>query len=357
MKKMTFTLALTLVFSLIFAQITINPDDMPDVGDTIRTSSALTTGGVDYTLTGENFTWDFSTLGIVNQKVDTFVSVSSTPFLYQIIFLYPFVATIASPQADFDFIPGFEVTDAYLFYKETDNFFGMAGLCVNMAGIPLPLKFDDPDIYYQFPVEYDNIDSSIASFSLNIPELGFYSTERNRKNTVDGWGTLITPYGSFPIIRIKSELEIHDSIYIDSLGFGFPVNRSIVEYKWLGNGFGIPLLQVTVEGLLTTVSYIDSLRNPLKIIKSQAFNHELIVYPNPCSIYLNLECKIDSPECISIELYSFEGKRIYCFGDFDVDAGMFKQRLELKYLQIPTGVYFLKMNISNHSIIKKIIIR
>ncbi len=357
MRKMTFTLALMLVVSLTFAQITINPDDMPDVGDTIRTSSALTTGGVDYTLTGENFTWDFSTLGIVNQKVDTFVSVSSTPFLYQIIFLYPFVATIASPQPDFDFIPGFEVTDAYLFYKETDNFFGMAGLGVNMAGIPLPLKFDDPDIYYQFPVEYDNIDSSIASFSLNIPELGFYSTERNRKNTVDGWGTLITPYGSFPTIRIKSELEIHDSIYIDSLGFGFPVNRSIVEYKWLGNGFGIPLLQVTVEGLLTTVSYIDSLRNPLQIIKPQAFNNEILVYPNPCSSYLNVEQLVDSPENYSIELYNPEGKRIYFLGNIEVDAGMFKQRLDLEHLQLQTGIYFLKMYSSNHSLTKKIIVQ
>ena len=352
---MTFTLALMLVFSLIFAQIIINPDDMPDVGDTIRTTATLTTGGVDFTLTGEDFIWDFSTLGIVNQEVDTFVSVSSTPFLYQIIFLYPFVATIASPQPDFDFIPGFEVTDAYFFYKETDNFFGMAGLGVNLAGIPLPLKFDDPDIYYQFPVEYDNIDSSIASLSLSIPDLGFYSTERNRKNTVDGWGTLITPYGFFPTLRIKSELEIHDSIYIDSLGFGFPVNRSIVEYKWLGNGFGIPLLQVTVEGLFTTVSYIDSLRNPLQIIKPQAFNHELIVYPNPCSTYLNFEYEVNSPGCFSVELYSFEGKRIYYFGDFDVGRGIFKQRLDLKHLQIPTGIYFLKMNTSNHSITKKII--
>lgn len=354
---MTFTLALMLIVSLTFAQITINPDDMPDVGDTIRASSALTTGGVDYTLTGGNFTWDFSTLGIVNQEVDTFVSVSSTPFLYQIIFLYPFVATIASPQPDFDFIPGFEVTDAYFFYKETDNFFGMAGLGVNLAGIPLPLKFGDPDIYYQFPVEYDNIDSSIASFALNIPDLGFYSTERNRKNTVDGWGTLITPYGSFPTLRIKSELEIHDSIYIDSLGFGFPVNRSIVEYKWLGNGFGIPLLQVTVEGLFTTVSYIDSLRNPMQVIESQALNHEFVVYPNPCSTYLNVEHEVDFPECFSIELYNFEGKRIYYFGDFDVDAGMFKQRLDLKHLQIPTGIYFLKIFTTNHSITKKIIVQ
>jgi len=356
MRKMVFTLALTLVFSLTFAQIIINPDDMPDVGDTIRSTSTLNTGGVDFTLTGEDFTWDFSGLSIVNQVVDTFVSVSSTPFLYQIIFLYPFVATIASPQPDFDLIPGFEVADAYLFYKESDNFFGMAGLGVNLAGIPLPLKFDNPDIYYQFPVEYENLDSSIASFSLGIPDLGFYSTERNRRNFVDGWGMLITPYGSFPTLRIKSELEIHDSIYVDSLGIGFPVNRSIVEYKWLGNGFGIPLLQVTVEGSLTTVSYIDTLRSPVQVFESQVFDNEFTVYPNPCSSYLDLEYEVNSPGCFSVELLSFEGKRIYYFGDFDVEAGMFKQRLDLKHLQIPSGVYFLRMNISNHSITKKIIV-
>src|SRR5210317_870451 len=43
-------------------QINITSGDMPNTGDTIRQSTNITTGGINYMLTGENYTWDFSTL-------------------------------------------------------------------------------------------------------------------------------------------------------------------------------------------------------------------------------------------------------------------------------------------------------
>jgi hypothetical protein len=41
---------------------------------------------------------------------------------------------------------------------------------------------------------------------------------------------------------------------------GFPLNRNITEYKWLGNGQGIPLLQINEEGPLVTATYRDIYR-------------------------------------------------------------------------------------------------
>ncbi|MCD4745980.1 MAG: hypothetical protein K8R58_06750, partial [Bacteroidales bacterium] len=65
MKKII-TLILCLGFSINYlsSQIVIDDNDMPDVGDTIRLSQAFTAGGIDYTLTGNNYTWDFSGLNI-----------------------------------------------------------------------------------------------------------------------------------------------------------------------------------------------------------------------------------------------------------------------------------------------------
>jgi hypothetical protein len=51
-----------------------------------------------------------------------------------------------------------------------------------------------------------------------------------------------------------------DSIYIDSLGIGFPLEREIIEYKWIAKGSGIPVLQINEEGMTATAVYRDSVR-------------------------------------------------------------------------------------------------
>jgi hypothetical protein len=79
-------------------------------------------------------------------------------------------------------------------------------------------------------------------------------------NFVDGWGTLKTPFGIFSVIRIKSLISQRDSLYIDSLGTGFPMQRTITEYKWLGKNSGIPILQISEEGFSVTAIYRDSTR-------------------------------------------------------------------------------------------------
>ena len=256
-------LLISLLFSSMFsiAQITIDRNDMPNENDTIRISTSLTANGIDYTLTGEDYTWDFSSLISINQRVDTFCSVLSTPFIYQLVFLYPFVSTIASPRGGFDLIPNLQVSDYYQYYKESNSSFKDVGFGVTFNEIPIPIKYDEADVLYNFPMQFGNTNTSNSGFEINIPSLIYLSIEKQRTNFVDGWGTLITPYGSFEVLRLKSEIVEHDSIYIDSLGFGFPIDRTYIEYKWLGKEQGLPLLSITQEGLLTTVEYIDSINS------------------------------------------------------------------------------------------------
>ena len=88
------------------AQIVINEDDMPDVGDTVRLSTTYDFTGYNFEETGPDFTWDFTTLQPIIQRVDTFVSVRETPLVYQLIFFLS--ANLAKKQAEFDQFPGFE---------------------------------------------------------------------------------------------------------------------------------------------------------------------------------------------------------------------------------------------------------
>lgn len=242
-----------------FSQIVIDQSDMVEEGDTLRVSIA-TSVPVDFTLTGRDTTWNFTMLGPVMQRVDTFLNATEVPFVLKLVFIPGSVANLATPHPAGSFLPGFSVTDYFTFFKRSSSAFSNVGMGFFLEGIPVPLKYNSPDNYYVFPLDTASIWSSISSSDFIVPEILYFSTERDRNSFVDGWGTLLTPYGTFETIRIRSDLILHDSIFIDSLGMGIGFNQTITEYKWLAKGSGIPVLEIRNDGLLPIATYLDSVR-------------------------------------------------------------------------------------------------
>jgi hypothetical protein len=264
MKKLfTFLVSLLTVFSAV-SQPIITSADMPTTPDTIRFRTTNLAAGLNYQQTGMNFTWDFSSLTSSTAGADTFVAMSATPFVYQAVFAFGTNnANMASPQGDFNLIPGIPLTDILNFHKKQTANFTMAGMGASLSGITIPIKYNAPDVIYKFPVTVGTEDSSSVSFSAGIPGFGFLDIQKKRHNYVDGWGTLILPNGSFSAIRIKSVITEIDSIYVDTLGFGIAIPRNSIEYKWLVDGVGIPQLQVTEQfGVLTTWKWVDETALP-----------------------------------------------------------------------------------------------
>ena len=256
---------ITFILSIhLFSQITIDQSDMPQVGDTLRVSltNQVPAG---YSKTAMDTVWNYAALEALSQRVDTFVSASATPAGYQLFFVILGGATLAAPRNGSP-VPGLPVSHGYTFFKNNSGSFSDLGSAYTVQGLPLPAKYDVPDKLYQFPLTPGSTWSSVSSFSISIPGLASYSTNRIRSNVTDGWGTLVTPYGTFQTVRVKSALQIHDSIYIDSLGTGFPFNRYITEYKWLAKGKGIPVLHVSEEGNLVTAIYRDIYRMPAQLL-------------------------------------------------------------------------------------------
>lgn len=260
-KKTASILVLLISFISLQAQITITNSDMPNISDTIRISTTSVPIFPDPALTGPDYNWDFSLLFPDSQLVESYVGISTTPFLYQLVFNSS-VANLASPMQAIDFISGLDVSDAFIFYKNTQNDYQRAGYAATVFGIPIPLKFDNPEVLYKFPLSANSpADSSQSNFNFSIPDLGYLSIQRKRVNHVDGWGSLTTPYGTFDVLRVKSMIYEHDSIYIDSLQTGFPLTRNYIEYQWMGNDQGIPLLSITQEGPISTARYRDYASN------------------------------------------------------------------------------------------------
>ncbi|MEI7982322.1 MAG: hypothetical protein WCI71_11765, partial [Bacteroidota bacterium] len=157
-----------------FSQITIHSSDMPHIGDTLRVS-LTTIVPAGYQQTGMDTTWDFSVLQAQSQRVDSFVNVNSTPTEYYFYFGWLYGANLASPLPS---ISGLPFTDGFEFYKNESGSYNNLGLAYRTTGIPIiPAKYDNPDKIYQFPMIPGLTWSSIASFSISLPGVGYLSRQ------------------------------------------------------------------------------------------------------------------------------------------------------------------------------------
>ena len=352
-------LLILLIFNLQgISQITITNNDMPSPGDTIRKSLSVVIPGLDYTSTGPNYSWDFSTLQPISQTVDTFVTVNSVPFLYQLVFIPNIVANLAQKFNGLDAFPQLPVTDPYQFYRKTTTNFNDVGYAVSVTGIPIPIRLNPADVVYKLPLAYDNKDSSLASGQLGVPDIGFVSIQRKRVNHVDGWGTLTTPYGTYNVLRLKSTVTETDSIYIDSISFGQQIQRNYIEYKWLTNGKKQPLMQVTEEGPLVQVNYIDNIFDPgVGITEYQNPEIDIVIAPNPVTDYAIIAFDLNKPAKTRISVLSLAGSEIMEIFTGDLMAGRQFHTLNITRKQLPLGVYLLRVETNGNQATRKFIVQ
>jgi len=356
MKKMSTIRLAQIILSVVMsaflplqAQIVIDVSDMPSTGDTVRISTATGISGIDPVPAGPAYSWDFSTLSWLSQSLDTFIAVTATPTLYQFVFnnafIYPPAANLAQRVKLLEFIPGLPLQDIYQFYYRTNGSFSFLGYAGTISGIPIPIKYSPPDLYYTFPLNYGDADSSQSAFSFAFPGLGYIFSERERKNFVDGWGDLTTPYGTFQTLRVRSEVEEFDSVYIDSLGQGIALDRQFVEYRWLAKGFSAPLLQVTVEGPVVTATYIDSLRSGSGAGITEGTHSAgggILVYPNPGKGPFSLVFTAGEPARGQLRVLDMQGRVVHHADEVEVSRGTNHFRLtDLSDLE--KGCYFVEM--------------
>ncbi len=363
MKKIFILLLVLVNINLIsFSQITVTSTDMPSTGNMINKSIALTTGTIDYTLTGANYTWDFSSLIPISQKVDSFVTVLSTPIYYYPSFILSANQALKQPDINLGIA---QMSNVYNFYDNSSSSYNLIGYAAQINAIPVPLKYNNADRIYTFPLNYGNIDSSSSVASISIPSIGYFSESKNRKNTVDGWGTLTTPYGTFPVLRVKSIIYQKDSLSLDSIALPMPaIVRNITEYKWIGKNNGIPLLEIieTSFGVLpaftTTINYIDSVRNlnPINIEKTISVNESAKVFPNPASNQFTISYTLNKSAEVDIRLFDLTGKEIKIIEKGLKEKGSNQQTYNVLNEKLTRGIYFIKFQFDKTNYTKKLVI-
>ena len=260
MKKVVL-LAASVYFTIAtFAQISITRSDMPVARDTARYSTSTTR--LNFDTTGAGITWDYSSLVANGQGVDSFEPALTISNAYGLYFGFTTDYGVPAPNINFGTAT---ITNVYEFYKTSNSSLQINALGGQYNGVTLPSLYTTPDKVYQFPLTYGRVDTS--TFDVTVSAIGTGSVHRmgTRINTVDGWGTVITPYDTFQCIRLKSVVTEVDSTTITLLGITFPFTTTTISYKWLANGVIIPVLEVdgTVRGntfIPTTEKYRDGVR-------------------------------------------------------------------------------------------------
>lgn len=252
MKKFFSFAAFALLAFTINAQITVDQSDFADAGETVYLSTGQPNPLLNFASTGANHTWNFTSLRSTGQQQIDYLNVASTngvyAFYYADVFFNPNRANIATSGTDIPFNQVLGAANPYTFFYKNANAYRKVGYGSELAGLPVPLAMTVPDTVYRFPMNYGNTSSSNSSYSASLPSVLTSVYTQLRNTTIDGWGTLTTPYGTFNVLRSKSEVFGYDSVYVDSLHFGVNIARAkVTEYKWIAKGEEVPVLQINTS--------------------------------------------------------------------------------------------------------------
>lgn len=354
--KNFFTLIIILCYGILSmqAQDTLRSPDFADVGESFVMSIGSAFPGMNTASTGANFSWDFSLLGRTSQRIDTVFSPWETDSLLAFVYVNIPINSNRANQAmrGKNFALGIVgLNNVYdYFYKSTTDF-SQPGFGAVVNGTPLPIPYSSRDFIYRFPLTYNSKDSSEFGYEVDLSStLGlYYKVEKKRNNFVDGWGTLITPYGTFDALRIKSTIIEIDSVFIDTLGMGvkFPPVTT-VEYKWLAHNSGLPLLQINTSGTgqVSQIVYQDSAHfTAVNEIPSAA--QDVSLFPNPSYGQFFLKYLLNTNANVQMSMYSITGELVKTFADEMNFAGENIKMFDVSNEGLSEGNYILKIFTEN----------
>jgi hypothetical protein len=344
MKKIVFTIALAGFSLLNKAQspITLGNSNMPSSGDTLRYSNAQLNTIGNYTQTGANFTWNYSTLTPTGQGVRSYKSSLLTPYAFFFFGLNEYGEKIADTLG----AGPLTMTNYYNYYKKQSSPFAAYiadGAGITFSAIPVPNYYSDKDELYKFPMTYPQYDSTTFKFSTVSSTLIpiVYSKTGYRVTKVDGWGNVTTPFGTIACLRILTTQYSQDSIKNNIVPFplGFANNQR--SYQWLTSTTKIPFLEVTGNLIgnnftPTQIRYRDMARTIVGVEEISSFD-QVNLYPNPVKdalVFENGNRKVNE-----IQIFSITGSLLKKI-EVEVEAGK-SIKIDLSALQ--TGLYTVEL--------------
>ncbi len=260
MKKITGLFLL--LNTLVYGQATYTSANFAAVGDsffiTTPTAAALQ---LDYQATGTNYAWDFSLMQPNTQELTQWSNPGNSGYKTVWCFLNGYIFNcnsqfnsnfnLATKLSDGLVLQGMGVTNVVDHLNKSasglQNKMIGAQVTVNGSTLPFVVSYSDPDDIYQFPMTYGTSATNPFAINTDLTALGVpvqITSNGQRTNEIEGWGTLVTPYGTFSnVLKLKSTLVQTTTITYN--GTPQTTSQTTVSYQWFDPAHKIPVLEAT----------------------------------------------------------------------------------------------------------------
>ena len=357
MKKI-FTLLFyyALIHVALFAQtpVTLTVSDIADAGDIYVVSNGNLFEDYSLDYTGENVTWDYSFLSPVLQDSVVWLEPAETNVAYFLLWFISDVAEESGQEFSSDF---FSIEDIFNFYDRSGSELALKGFAGTVSGIPLPAAYDSPDVLYEFPLTYGTEYSSSSSFTFGIPGFGSWSEDKVRTCDADGWGTIITPLGTYEAVRLHCELDVND--VFEYSGFEIPISYITHEYRWMAPDMGIPVLQVNTQEFfgfetVSQVIYQDTLLPEPVAIENAEMKADIRVQ-NPVSDNMQITIVSENAHIMHLALKNLQGAVIWESEDIEINSGVTDMSFPIN--GSASGMYLLDIAFDHQTVaLKKLVV-
>lgn len=247
---------------------------MMDSGDTARVSLA-TDPGIDFTTTGAMSVWDFSNLIPESQRLEEAFDISTAGQIVSFQF-----GSLAPPRYNSNYYQPFDglpfdqvgqflpvnIEDINRIVKIDNDSMTYPGYSITADGQQLGFRSDTIEKAYEFPMNFQDSLYSRGYTYIDFNPIfnGIFIQYRQRESVVDGYGTLITPYSYFNVIRVHHRIAEQDSFYTEIFGAGMwiPINRTTHTYEWWAKNQKRPVMRINTEEVggnevVSEISYTD----------------------------------------------------------------------------------------------------
>lgn len=291
-----------------YTQIVVERSDFPVIGDLVVTAqddvTVLSPGNP-----GINQTWDFSNLVATSYDSAVFVPVNVAPYYEN----YP-LANMAAHSLNME--SGY----SYGFYHDSGNDIGVAGIDVQavlMPGFYMNIHLEYLDAaYFHLPYHYGDTHTSTyeeegysAMYNNGVQlDTSKTITHVTSQLFVDASGTMITPTGSFAVLRVKEIQSWVDSSFVlngATWVFESAEPRSNLSYAWFGKNYGLIGKMFMDEARATGMSFFVS--ETFVNVDSPELIKTISLSPNPVSSDLTIK---SSKDIKKVEIYDLSGSLV-----------------------------------------------
>jgi hypothetical protein len=340
MKKNLLLVAPMLAFAFsAAAQPTITLDDItPEYGSE---GVLVTTEYTDPGAGGANQTWDFSDLPMNSSSTNIVMMPDGQPGSEN----FPNATHVTMTEG----------TTQYSYNSYSNNKSEILGIIDPGQGFNY--YYTNPRTQVETPLTFS---SSYSDDYFRDDDLGFpgvTSTEEGTISTIiDGYGTLITPQGTFnDVLRFT---ETTESTVTTTLEGQDPTTQSFTgtTVGFFKAGFSFSLLS------FTTFEFAGQTSNTAVYFGGQTTGvndlpagvNEVSVFPNPATETVNIQLSLQTGKTADIKIISLDGKTVAQIGARSISAGNVTELFNLP--KLAPGMYMIQINLGTGVVNRKLLI-